>query len=41
MFREKFGGGFANRLINKRIWEGNSLLRVNDKDRRLHLVSKL
>jgi len=30
-----------DRLINQRTWEENSLRRVNDKDRRFHLVSML
>jgi hypothetical protein len=30
-----------DRLINQRTWEENSLRRMNDKDRRLHIVSML
>src|SRR5271154_104315 len=41
MFREKFGGAFTDRLINQRTWEENSQRRMNDRDRRLHLVPML
>jgi glutamine synthetase len=39
MFREKFGGAFMDRLIAQRTWEENSLRKMNDRERRLHLVS--
>lgn len=39
MFREKFRGVFMDRLTTQRTWEENSLRRMNEKDRRLHLGS--
>lgn len=39
MLREKFGDAFMDRLIAQRTWEENSLRKMNDRDRRLLLVS--
>jgi glutamine synthetase len=39
MFRERFGDAFIDRLILQRTWEENSLRKMNERDRRLLLVS--